>query len=508
MLEEKDFENNETSESEEITTSTEDELAMINLEEAKEMDTNELRDNLLLVIERKDVKLLKELFETVPTIDIAEALDEVDDVKILLYVIRVIGSEYSADFFNELTNDQQELIITSFTDAEILNLLKESFADDIVDTLEEMPANLVHRVINIAPKELRKQINTLLQYKEDTAGSLMTTEYLEYKENQTVEDVIEDIRQKGRDAETVYTLFIRDSKRTMVGTVDLDDLIFAKKDQTMGEIMNLDFITCHVNDDQEEIANKFKRYDLNAMAVVNKENKIMGIITIDDIVDIIVEEANEDISHLSNVSNMEEPYLKTPIFKIVLKCLPWIITLMVLQVGSAAITSNFDHLISTYAILAVFSPLILDAGGNAGGQTTTMIVRSIAMDEFEKGDFKKVVWKEFRVALLLALGVGLFAFLWTFFEMSVLHIGDVSSLGDKYGIVGAQMLVSSLVGGTLIVTMLVSRMIGCMLPFFAKLIHVDPAVMCGPFTTTVVDIVSLLAYFLLWQYIFIPILSI
>jgi len=506
LREDENLERNETSESEEITTSTIDELGFINLEEAKEMESYELKESLLAVIEKKDAKTLKELFETVPTIDIAEALDDVEDVKILLYVIRVIGSEYSADFFAELTSEQQELIINAFTDAEILKLLEDSFADDIVDALEEMPANLVHRVLNIAPKDLRRQINTLLNYKEDTAGSLMTTEYLEFRDTQTVQQVIDIIREKGRDAETVYTLFIKDSKRNMVGTVDLDDLIFASKESTMGEIMNRDFVTCHVNDDQEEIANKFKRYDLNAMAVVNKEGKIIGIITIDDIVDIIVEEANEDISHLSNVSNMEQPYLKTPIIRIVLKCLPWIIVLMVLQVGSAAITSNFDHLIASNAILAVFSPLILDAGGNAGGQTTTMIVRSIAMDEFEKGDFKKVVWKEFRVALLLALGVGLFAFMWTFFEMSVLHIGDVGDLSMKYGAAGAQLLISTLVGGTLMITMLVSRMIGCMLPFFAKLIHVDPAVMCGPFTTTVVDIVSLLAYFLLWQYVFIPLL--
>lgn len=479
----------------------------IDMNEAREMDRDELRENLLDVINRKDRNTLKELFENVPTIDIAEALDEVDDVTKLLYIIRVIGSEYSADLFTELTSEQQELIINSFTDAEILKLLENSFTDDIVDTLEEMPANLVHRILKVAPKELRAQINTLLNYQPDTAGSLMTTEYLEFKETLTVEEVIDAVRKKGRDAETVYTLFIKDNKRTMVGTVDLDDLIFASKDQTMNEIMNRDFVTCHVNDDQEEVANMFKRYDLNAMAVVNKENKIVGIITIDDIVDIIVEEANEDISHLSNVSNMETPYLKTPIYKIVLKCLPWILVLMVLQVGSAAITSQFDGLISSYAILAVFSPLILDAGGNAGGQTTTMIVRSIAMGEFQKGDFKRVVWKEFRVALLLALGVGLFAFGWTFFEMAVFHIGDVSNLAGKFSVVGAQALVASLVASTLIITMLVSRMIGCMLPFFAKIIHVDPAVMCGPFTTTVVDIVSLLTYFLLWQHLFIPLLN-
>ena len=481
---------------------------MLDMNEAREMDRDELRENLLDIINRKDKNTLKELFENVPTIDIAEALDEVDDVTKLLYIIRVIGSEYSADLFTELTSEQQELIINSFTDTEILKLLENSFTDDIVDTLEEMPANLVHRILKVAPKELRAQINTLLNYQPDTAGSLMTTEYLEFKESLTVEEVIDAVRKKGRDAETVYTLFIKDNKRTMVGTVDLDDLIFASKDQTMNEIMNRDFVTCHVNDDQEEVANMFKRYDLNAMAVVNKENKIVGIITIDDIVDIIVEEANEDISHLSNVSNMETPYLKTPIYKIVLKCLPWILVLMLLQVGSAAITSQFDGLISSYAILAVFSPLILDAGGNAGGQTTTMIVRSIAMGEFQKGDFKRVVWKEFRVALLLALGVGLFAFGWTFFEMAVFHIGDVSNLAGKFSVVGAQALVAALVASTLIITMLVSRMIGCMLPFFAKIIHVDPAVMCGPFTTTVVDIVSLLTYFLLWQHLFIPILHI
>lgn len=480
----------------------------LDIAEAKNMEPNELRENVLDIVSRKDAKQLREIFDNVPNIDIAEAIDDVDDVTILLYIIRVIGTEYSADFFSDLTSDQQELIISSFTDAEILKLLENSFADDIVDTLEEMPANLVHRVLKVAPKELRKDINTLLNYEEDTAGSLMTTEYLEMKDTLTVEEVIEEVRKKGRDAETIYTIFVKDSKRTMVGTVDLDDLIFAKKTDTMNDIMNRDFVTCQVNDDQEEIANMFKRYDLNAMAVVNKENKIIGIITIDDIVDIIVEEANEDISHLSNVSNMEEPYLKTPILKIVLKCLPWIIVLMVLQIGSAAITSQFDHLISSFAILAVFSPLILDAGGNAGGQTTTMIVRSLAMDEFEKGDFKRVVWKEFRVALLLALAIGIFAFGWTLFEMAVLHIGDVSYLQTKYGVIGAQILVSSLVASTLVVTMIISRMIGCTLPFFAKLIHVDPAVMCGPFTTTVVDIVSLLTYFLLWQNVFAPLLNI
>ena len=296
----------------------------------------------------------------------------------------------------------------------------------------------------------------------------------------------------------------------MVGTVDLDDLIFAKKNQTMEDIMNRDFVTCHVNDDQETVANMFKRYDLNAMAVVNKENKIIGIITIDDVVDIIVEEATEDISMLNQVTPVEDEYLKTPIYKLVLKCVPWIIVLMVLQVFSTLILSRFETAIATFSILSVFTPLIMDAGGNSGNQTTTIIVRSLALDEFDKGDAKKVIWKEFRVALVIASIIAVFTFGWLMFEMAA-GIVSLDTVMDRYEFLtrGTTMLiVASLVSGTLFTTIMVSRLIGCLLPFFAKLIKKDPAVMCGPLTTTMVDIVSLLTYFLLWTFVFAPILGI
>ena len=474
------------------------------------MEKEELKTLLEELIANKQAKSLKELFENTPTIDIAEALEDVDDVKTLLYVIRVIGSEYSADFFAELTSDQQEMIINAFTDKELVTMLENSFTDDIVDTLEEMPANLVTRVLKVAPKELRKDINTLLNYEEDTAGSLLTTEYLDMKSTMTVEEVIDEIRERGKDAETVYTLFIRDAKRTMVGTVDLDDLIFAKKNQTMEDIMNRDFITCHVNDDQEEVANKFKRYDLNAMAVVNKENKIIGIITIDDVVDIIVEEATEDISMLNQVTPVEDEYLKTPIYKLVLKCVPWIIVLMILQVFSTLILSRFESAIAAFSILSVFTPLIMDAGGNSGNQTTTIIVRSLALDEFDKGDAKKVVWKEVRVALVIASIIGVFAFGWLMLEMGVgiVSLETVQTNHPELNKGITMLIVASLVAGTLFVTIIVSRLIGCLLPFFAKLIKKDPAVMCGPLTTTIVDIASLLTYFLLWTLVFGPILGI
>ena len=457
----------------------------------------ELKDRVLLALEKKNVAELRDIFETVPNIDIAEAIDEVDDPAILLWIFRTVNNDYTAEFFAELTTDQQELLINAFSDKQLIELLDNSFTDDIVDSLEELPANVVSRILKVCPKDMRADVNRLLNYKDSTAGSVMTTEYISLLNTTTVKNAIKEIREKGRDAETVYTIFVRDSSRTLVGTVDLDDLIFAKEEETLEDIMNLDFVTCNVNDDQEDVANMFKRYDLTAMAVVNTANKIIGIITVDDVVDIIVEEATEDLAHMNAVSSIEEPYLKTSIFKLVWKCAPWILCLMVLQIFSALIESSFQPLIDQFSTLVVFQALITDAGGNSGGQTTTFIVRSMSLDEFERGDFKKVIWKEFRVAAIIAAIVGLFATLLTFFEISVLKFGNIEEVGQAF-------LFSLLIGSTLFVTMIVSRLIGCCLPFFAKLIHVDPAVMCGPFTTTIVDVISLLSYFLLWQNIFAP----
>ena len=407
------------------------------------------------------------------------------------------------------------MIINAFTDKQLIELLDNSFADDIVDTLEEMPANVVARVLKACPADLRKDVNNLLNYKENTAGSVMTTEYLDMKDELTVKDALKIIRKKGKDAETVYTIFVRDSKRTLEGTIDLDDLIFADEDEKLEDIMNRDFVTCNVNDDQEEVANMFKRYDLNAMAVVNNENKIIGLITIDDVVDIIVEEATEDIAHLNQISNMDEPYLKTPVFKLVLKCVPWIIVLIVLQMFSTLIISRFEGAIASLTLLSFFMSLVTDAGGNAGGQTTTLIVRSISLDEFEKGDFKRVLWKELRVALCIAAIVGVFAFAWIMFETSVGIANVKESIANvieanpswAHSETQVKLVVSGLIASTLFVAMVVSRMVACMLPFLAKAIKLDPAVVCGPFTTTLVDVITLLTYFLLWTFLFGPMLG-
>ena len=472
-----------------------------------------LTDRILAAVKNRNAKEIKEIFETIPNIDIAEALDEVEDAAVFLYIFRTVPSEYTGDFFTELTSDQQEMIINAFTDKQLIDLLENSFADDIVDTLEEMPANVVARVLRACPADLRKDVNNLLNYKENTAGSVMTTEYLDMKDDLTVKDALKIIRKRGKDAETVYTVFVRDSKRNLLGTINLDDLVFADDDEVLSEIMDRDFVTCNVNDDQEEVANMFKRYDLNAMAVVNNENKIIGIITIDDVVDIIVEEATEDIAHLNQISTMDEPYLKTPVFKLVLKCAPWIIALMILQVFSTLILSSFEGAIGSFALLSVFTPLIMDAGGNAGGQTTTMIVRSISLDEFDKGDFKRVLWKELRVALCIASVIGVFVFGWLMFEMAVGIVNMDSSMktlaaaGVNFPKVVVMIIVSGLVACTLFMTMVASRLVACMLPFIAKKLKLDPAVMCGPLTTTLVDVVSLLTYFFLWSFLFGPLLG-
>ena len=480
------------------------------MEEEKEV----LTERVLNAIKNRNASELREIFETIPNIDIAECLDEVDDAAVFLYIFRTVSSEYTGDFFTELTSDQQEMIINAFTDKQLIELLENSFADDIVDTLEEMPANVVNRVLKACPPDIRADVNNLLNYKENTAGSVMTTEYLDMKDTLTVKEALRIIRKRGKDAETVYTLFVRDAKRNLEGTINLDDLIFADDDELLSDIMDRDFVTCNVNDDQEEVANMFKRYDLNAMAVVNNENKIIGIITIDDVVDIIVEEATEDIAHLNQVSNMDEPYLKTPVYKLVLKCVPWIIVLIVLQMFSTLIISRFETAIASLTLLSFFMSLVTDAGGNAGGQTTTLIVRSISLDEFDKGDFKRVIWKELRVALCIAAIVGTFAFAWILFETSV-GIANVNesidgvreNLGLELSAMDVKLVVSGLIASTLFVAMVVSRMVACMLPFLAKAIKLDPAVVCGPFTTTLVDVITLLTYFLLWTFAFGPMLG-
>ena len=325
----------------------------------------------------------------------------------------------------------------------------------------------------------------------------MTTEFLVLKNTMNADEAIAQIRKIGKDKETIYTLFIIDEKRNLVGTLDLDDLIFAKTDEKLDAIMNRDFVTTKVNTDQEEVANLIKRYDLNAIAVLNNENRLVGLVTVDDIIDVIEQEATEDMSKMAGVTPLENSYLETNVFKMAIKCAPWLIMLLVLGTFSSMILNKFEDAIGVIPILVAFVPVLMDTGGNAGGQTTTLIVRGLAVQEFKPRDFPKILWKEIRVAVITGIIVACAACLWFMFEMyvGILNFnelnGTVLTGGDLFL---ARLEIAALVSGTLFLGIIVAKIVGVLLPMGVAAIKKDPALISSPFVTTVVDVCSLLIY--------------
>ncbi len=472
----------------------------------------QVKDLIINAIKNKKAIVLKELFETVPTIDIAEAMEDIDDVSVLIYPFRVISTEYTGELFSELSSEQQEKIINAFSDKDLIKLLEEVYADDIVDTLQELPANVVSRVLRVAPSDLRKDINQLLNYAENTAGSIMTTEFIEMKNTMVVKDAINQIREKGKDAETVYTIFVKDAKRNFVGTVDLDDLIFAKDDEKLEDIMDRDFVSCHVNDDQEDVANMFERYDLTAMAVLSMENKIVGIITIDDVVDIIVEEANEDVAALSHVAPLEDSYLDTPAWRMAVKCIPWIIILIILGTFTTMALDRIEKsaIFTAIPVLISFVPTLMDTGGNTGGQTIALMIRGLGTKEFSPRDFWRIIGKEALTALIVSACIAVFGFIWFTIEQ---YTGIVTNENLFIEGVGAptiwngqcwtadfakhSLAISGVVSLTLFFSSFVAKSVAVMLPLGVAAIKKDPAIVAQPILTTIVDVVSLVVYLLI-----------
>ena len=464
------------------------------------------------LIDEKKVKEIRQLFEVVPTIDIAEALSDIEDTKKIIFVFKTVKSEYTADLFTELKPEIKEDLINLLSNDELADILEQQFTDDLVDDLEELPANIVTRVLRNVPKERRATINKLLNYKEDSAGSIMTTEFVVLLSNLTADEAIADIRKTGKNKETIYTLFVMDNKRNLVGTLDLDDLIFAKGDQKITEIMNRDFVTVNVNDDQEEVANVVKRYDLNAVAVLNNDGRLIGLVTVDDVMDIIEEETTEDISKMQMVTPLEDSYLETSPLKMAKKCVPWIVVLLILGTFSSMVLSIFEDRIASIAILAAFIPVLMDTGGNAGGQTIALMIRGISLQEFGPKDFWKIIRKESLSAVIIAVCVGIFAFIWFSVEQ---YFGIVtnSNLGYDASIwIGncwsqefllEVIKVSGLVAGTLTIGMFLSKMVAVLLPMGAAAIKKDPAIVSQPLLTTIVDVTSLLVYFGMASLIFV-----
>lgn len=467
----------------------------------REIQTEKIEE----LLTKKDYRGIKDLFELYPDIDIADACNEIpiENIKELIPIFRVVKSEYTSNFFNYLDDEHKEAVIKVMTDKEIVTLLDATSNDDIADFIEDMPANLVKKILNNTSKEDRTIINKLLNYKDDSAGSIMTTEFLEFLNTTTVRETIDQVRELGKDAETIYTIFVKDNKRNFLGTVDLDDLIFAKTDETLNDIMNRDFVTVDVNTDQEQVAELVRRYDLNVIAVLNDDKRLIGIITIDDIVDVIQQEANEDISLQAGVAPLENSYRQTSITKIAFKCIPWLVFLLIIDVFSSIVLSSFQGALAKVAILSAFIPTIMDTGGNAGSQTSSLLVRSLALNEYQPKEYGKIVWKEFRIALIVAGISAVAGFIWFLIEM-YLHLVTfpTNTIGlNDWEIFEARTGISLLVSGTLFLTILLSKILGCVLPLIAKFFHKDPAIMSGPLITSIVDVSSLLIYFGLFELI-------
>ncbi|MFA5687434.1 MAG: magnesium transporter [Bacilli bacterium] len=454
------------------------------------------------LIKERNVEKLRDTFETIPTIDLAEVANDFEDIKDLIFVFKVVKSEYTAEFFTDLSSDIQEKLIELFSDEDLVTLLNASFSDDIVDFMEDMPANLVSKILKSVNPTQRTNLNQLLNYKEDTAGSIMTTEFIELTMNLTVKEALIKIRETGRKAETIYTIFVRDNKRRFIGTIDLEEFIYANENELLEDLADKSAFTIGVNTDQEEVATLFKRYNLNAIAVLNEDERLIGIITIDDIVDVIEQEATEDISKMALVTPLEDSYKQTSIGRMALKTMPWLIVLMVLGAFSSMILSSFQDALASLAILSVFIPVLMDTGGNSGGQTVSLMIRGLAVGEFTPKDFWKILWKEFRVALLVSLIVSGFAFGWFILEMyvGIVHFAPEGLAGGALLI--ARLKVSAIVSLTLFATIVFSKTLAVAIPMFVKVLKKDPALISEPFITTIVDVLALLIYFFIASSLF------
>lgn len=467
-------------------------------------------------------------FEEIPDADIAEAAEELD-IKELISLFRSIPSETSAPLFDEFSQEKKEELIAAMTDKELVALINEQYADDLADTVDEMPANLAKRVLQAASKDMREDINRLLKYQDDTAGAIMTTEYLEFKDDTSIKEAIRQIRAKGKNAETVYTIFVMDKERRFVGTVALDDLIFAKEDDKLSEIMEKGAPYCHVNTDKEEVAYLFRKYRINALAVLNTDERLTGIVTMDDAVDVMTEETTEDIEAMNAVSTLDDAYLETHPWQMMRKCLPWIVVLLVLGTFSSLVLSRFQNMIAVYSVLAAFIPTIMDTGGNAGGQTIALVIRGLALKEFETKDFWKLLRREALSSLLIAAGVAVFAFFWFTLEQytGIVHNPSVDyidgtqatiwnglafsatevsfdgiSVSEMSGGTAFAMIfleqslkISGVVALTMFVTIIVSKLIAVSLPLLVAKLKKDPAIVSQPMLTTIVDVVCLLIFF-------------
>ncbi len=442
-----------------------------------------LQKMIMTLLQEKKYPSLRDILVTMNPSDIAGIFDELDADRIPL-LFRLLPKELAAETFVEMEPDPQELLIRGFSDSELKEVVDELYVDDAVDLIEEMPANVVRRILAQADPDTRKTINELLRYPENSAGSIMTTEYVDLRPEMTVGESILRIRRTGVDKETIYTCYVT-KNRTLIGLVTVKDLLLAPDDDTpIKDIMETHMIAVGTHTDQEEVARRFAKYNFLAMPVVDNENRLVGIVTFDDAMDVMQEEATEDMEIMGGMSPSEKTYTRASVWDLFKQRIPWLMLLMVSSTFTSMIITGFETALAAQVALTAFIPMLMGTGGNSGSQSSVTVIRALSLGELELRDLPRVVWKEIRTAVCCGVALAAACF------VKILLI-DRLLLGNT----DVSVLVAMVVCVTMAITILLAKVVGCVLPMVAKKLGLDPAVMASPFIATIVDALSLLVYF-------------
>ena len=446
--------------------------------------TLSLDQTVLALVEQKKYATLRDILVTMIPADIAALFEEMDDERSLPLLFRLLPKDMAAETFVEMEPEFQELLIRGFSDSELKEVVDELYVDDAVDLVEEMPANVVRRILKQADPETRKLINNILQYPDDCAGSLMTTEFVDLLPTMTVADAVKRIKRTGTDKETINICYVIDDGRHLLGTVSIRTLILSDDEADIADIMSENVISVGTLTDQEDATALFSKYDLTVLPVVDNENRLVGIITVDDALDVLETETTEDIEIMGGMTPTDKPYLKTSVWETFKARFPWLLLLMISATFTGQIIASFENALAAAAVLTAYIPMLMDTGGNSGSQASVTVIRGISLNDIEFKDYFRVLWKEIRVAVIcgVALAAANFVKLMLVDRM-LFHNPEVT------------VTVAAVICITLVCTVLCAKVVGCTLPMLAEKLGFDPAVMSSPFITTIVDALSLLIYF-------------
>ncbi len=437
------------------------------------------------LLDEKKYALLRDFLCSKEAADIALLFEQFPKEEIPL-MFRILQKDFATDVFVEMDRDLQKALIEAFTDQELFEVFDDLFMDDTVDIIEEMPANVVKRILRHTTPQKREKINQLLQYKEDSAGTIMTTEFVNLKADMTCAQAFDSIRKSGLEKETVYTCYVTDGKRILIGVVTVKDMIMAGNDARIGDIMEKNPVYVYTDDDKEDVMKAITKYDFLAMPVTDREGRLIGIVTIDDAVDVLQEEDTEDMEIMAAITPSDKPYFRIGVLETWKNRIPWLMLLMVSATFTSKVLTHFENALNSLPILMAFVPQLMDTGGNAGSQASVTVIRGLSLGDIRMRDTLRVLWKELRVSLLCAVTLGIVNFI------KMYLFNDVSR--DRFGL-GESLLISLVVCATIACTVVIAKIVGSMLPILAKRLGLDPAVMASPFITTIVDIFSLLIYF-------------